>query len=301
MGYWGSGLYSNDYALDLRSTIGALARLPLPDDQLLEMLVEMEKPDALKGQSPDYEVFWLTAAQQFARKGIDSKIARERALSILAECEGELLQEWRPAAVEKLVSEIRLRPDRPRKTLKSPQPFLFEVGDLFVFPTRQGKPPNTYFPSWEAEKVWVKRPGAETMRDGHFIRWEPDGWGAALVIHRAHALGYLAYYQLLTHAHAFGDKPTLDQLLDSSIWAPRRPGTFPKTHYKRMRLESVGRIGLDERKVAPLLHPERSSISRAIQDICFINDMSVLPTSSAMDPEATYPNAIANLESITKR
>ena len=36
MGAWGSGLYSSDFALDVRSAVKAVARLPLPLDKLLE-------------------------------------------------------------------------------------------------------------------------------------------------------------------------------------------------------------------------------------------------------------------------
>ena len=38
MGVWGAGLYSGDFAMDLRSTIGAVARLPFDNDKLLDIL-----------------------------------------------------------------------------------------------------------------------------------------------------------------------------------------------------------------------------------------------------------------------
>ena len=42
MGVWGAGLYSGDFALDLRSTIRAVARLPYDGDKLVEILCETE-------------------------------------------------------------------------------------------------------------------------------------------------------------------------------------------------------------------------------------------------------------------
>ena len=35
MGRWGTGLYSGDFAMDLRSTIRAVARLPFSADRLV--------------------------------------------------------------------------------------------------------------------------------------------------------------------------------------------------------------------------------------------------------------------------
>jgi hypothetical protein len=38
MGAWGVGLYSTDFAVDLRGTVGAVSRLPFEGDGLLEIL-----------------------------------------------------------------------------------------------------------------------------------------------------------------------------------------------------------------------------------------------------------------------
>ena len=42
MGTWGTGLCSGDLAMDLRSTIAAVARLPFEGDRLAEILCETE-------------------------------------------------------------------------------------------------------------------------------------------------------------------------------------------------------------------------------------------------------------------
>ena len=70
MGVWGSGLYSGDFALDLRSTIGAVCRLPFDSDRLLEVLCESEPDAAFDGNNEDHTTFWLLVADQFARRGI---------------------------------------------------------------------------------------------------------------------------------------------------------------------------------------------------------------------------------------
>ena len=38
MGVWATGLYAGDFALDLRSTIAAVAKLPFDGGRLLEIL-----------------------------------------------------------------------------------------------------------------------------------------------------------------------------------------------------------------------------------------------------------------------
>jgi hypothetical protein len=42
MGAWGTGLYSGDFAMDLRGTIAAISRLPFDGDRLAEILCESE-------------------------------------------------------------------------------------------------------------------------------------------------------------------------------------------------------------------------------------------------------------------
>jgi hypothetical protein len=49
MGTWGVGLYAGDFAMDLRSTIGAVACLPFDSDRLVEILCESEPTAASSG------------------------------------------------------------------------------------------------------------------------------------------------------------------------------------------------------------------------------------------------------------
>src|SRR5689334_3726173 len=83
MGEWGAGLYSGDFAADLRSAVSAVARLPLEPDELVRALIDTEPAAANHAGDPDHTTFWLILADQFARRGIVSKPAHERALAIL--------------------------------------------------------------------------------------------------------------------------------------------------------------------------------------------------------------------------
>ena len=84
MGAWGVGLYSSDLALDLRTTIGAISRLPFEPVELLRLLCESEPGASGAPENADHTVFWLTAADQFAKRGLDCPEARERALAIIS-------------------------------------------------------------------------------------------------------------------------------------------------------------------------------------------------------------------------
>jgi len=83
MGVWSTGLYSGDFALDLRSTIKAIARLPYDGDKLVEILCGTEPAAANSPEDEDHTTFWLVAADQFAKRGIVSDRAREAALKIV--------------------------------------------------------------------------------------------------------------------------------------------------------------------------------------------------------------------------
>src|SRR5205814_6183713 len=85
MGAWGTGLYSGDFAMDLRGTIRAVARLPFSADRLVDVLCDAEPGAARSSVDYDHTVFWLVVADQFAKRGIDSPRARETALSIIDE------------------------------------------------------------------------------------------------------------------------------------------------------------------------------------------------------------------------
>ena len=83
MGAWGTGLYSGDFAMDLRGIIGAVARLPFAADHLVDVLCDTEPGAAKNLDDPDHTVFWLVTADQFWKRGIDCPRARESALSII--------------------------------------------------------------------------------------------------------------------------------------------------------------------------------------------------------------------------
>lgn len=83
MGVFGTGLYSGDFAMDLRSAVSAVARLPFDGDRLADILCESEPTTANKPDDEDYTLFWLVLADQFVKRAIVCNRVRDRALAII--------------------------------------------------------------------------------------------------------------------------------------------------------------------------------------------------------------------------
>src|SRR5438874_2664477 len=83
MGVWGSGLYSGDFALDLRATIGAVVRLPFDPDRLVDILCESEPTAANDLQDEEHTTFWLIVADQFAKRGMVCDRVSAKAVEII--------------------------------------------------------------------------------------------------------------------------------------------------------------------------------------------------------------------------
>src|SRR5262245_52575612 len=115
MGVWGTGLYSGDFAMDLRSTVGAVVRLPFDTDRLVDILCETDPAAANDPRDEEHTTFWLVLADQFAKRGIASGRVREKALGIVAASEDIAMLEklgMKPADIRKrrrLLEEIRAR------------------------------------------------------------------------------------------------------------------------------------------------------------------------------------------------
>src|SRR5262245_16377134 len=115
MGVWGTGLYSGDFAMDLRSTVGAVVRLPFETDRLVEILCETEPAAAKDPSNEEHTTFWLILADQFAKRGIASDRVRETALSIIDTSGDTAMLEklgMKPADIRKrrtLLDELRAR------------------------------------------------------------------------------------------------------------------------------------------------------------------------------------------------
>jgi hypothetical protein len=283
MGVWGSGLYSGDFAGDLRAAIRAVSRLPFEADRLVEILSSIEPGAANNSDDDDHTTFWLVAADQFAKRGIACERVRDKALQIIdSGSDLDLLTRLgmspnlltqRAKVLADLRVRVELTPDgKARPTLKKPQPLLMQVGDVLAYPTSQGKCINSYYPSKE-----------------RISNWKQDGWGIAIVVDVGRAFDYLAWYRHITPLGALGTKPDAEIIASLAPWILRRPGTCSSVHFKRMELENIGRVAVDSAKVYTFFPEMKPGTYQAINDISIANELSVkasgwTPSSDAASP-----------------
>ena len=270
MGFWGAALYSGDFALDLRAAAAAVARLPLDDDALLAALKASEPQAAENPDDPDHTIFWLVAADQFARRGVFPEEALRRARAIIADG-GDLARlqalgagpadlRKRAAKLEEIRAALDAREPKARRTLAAPQPFVMRPGEVFVYPTSRGRPINPYFKS----KTLVPN-------------WSQDGWGTAVVVSAERAFDYLAWYRVMTLDGAREAPPELAALWGEPRWVVRAPGTCSPLHMRRMELARIGEVALDAAALEPLYAKLPSGRSAAVSDISLANNLSVGP------------------------
>jgi hypothetical protein len=289
MGVWSVGLYAGDFAIDLRGTIAAVARLPFDGDRLAEILCEAEAGAANNSDDEDFTVFWLILADQFAKRGIASVRVAEKALTIIDDGSDLALAEKLGARGADLVrrqgvlAELRARltavsqVTRPRKVLNKPQPFLFETGEVLVYPTSDGKCINPYFRS------------KELMRG-----WRQDGWSAVLIVERGRAFDFLTWYRPLTVVAALAQRPALEALLGEVAWTLRRPGTCSQVHLKRIELESIGCMAIDHDKLVSAFPPLPRGTAAAVSDISIANQLDVGPDAAHLIAKPGQPGGFTH-------
>lgn len=78
MGTWGPGLYSNDMAADLRPMVSGALKLPLPIDDIVDLIARQEPEIALDPDDEDHTAFWLVVADLVWKSGDRSERALPR-------------------------------------------------------------------------------------------------------------------------------------------------------------------------------------------------------------------------------
>jgi len=275
VGVWGAGLSSGDFAMDLRSTVRAVARLPFESGQLIEILCEQEPPPS----DEQHSRFWLVIADQFAKRGIASDRVREKALGIIDRGEDlAMLEKLGMGASDlkkrrKMLEELRARvaapaaAGKPRTVLKKRQDLLMSVGEVFVYPTCAGRCRNPYFASKEDDRYGTAS-----------AAWEQDGWSAMVIVNCGRAFEFLSWYRPLTVAMATAEKPTWESLRRSEVlWRLTRPGTSTPLHFQRMEFEKIGTWAIDQEKLRPAFPGMKPGTSAAVDDISLANGLNVGP------------------------
>jgi hypothetical protein len=271
MGAWGIGLYASDFALDLRATVGAVARLPLDEDKLVAAICAAEETAAENPADEDHTVFWLVLADQFEKRSIFSARVREKALAIIdggkdAEMMGKLgLQpadlRKRAAKLAELRARILAQPtvSKPRKTMTGPAPYVFEVGGVYAYPIRGGEPINPYLSAKQFNRS----------------EWQAQGFGLMLVITRARAFDYLPWYNAATALEAVASIPDRTKLLGEIRWGQPIYGTCNPPHFRNMELTELGVFPLDRARIDHFFPHLAPGTVYAVQDISIANKMEI--------------------------
>jgi len=278
VGVWGTGLYSGDFAMDLRSSISAVARLPFDSDRLLDILCETEPAAANNRNDEDHSIFWLIVADQFAKRAIACDRARDKALAIIESGADLAMQErlgMDPPGLRKrrkVLEEVRARitapslGSRPRTVLKKPQALLMDVGDVFVYPTFGGRCINPYYASRELDRLGTMAPS-----------WQQDSWSAMVIVDRGRAFDFLSWYRPLTITMATVQKATLVELRGEVLWRLARAGTCSALHFKRMEFEEIGVLPVDNDELRQAFPNMRPGTRQAVEDISISNGLSIGP------------------------
>ena len=286
MGVWGTGLYSGDFALDLRGSIKAVLRLPFDADKLLELLSDLEPSAANDPQNEDHSTFWMVVADQFAKAGIQSKRVREKALHIIdSGTDLAMLTKLGMDAADlkkraKMLTSLReflsapSRTVRPRKVLKKPQTLVFSPGDVLIYPTSLGRCRTKISERFQLVPVW-----------------QQDAWDAAIIMDTGLAFDFLAWYLPLVLDSPLGEKPDLDGIRSARNWSLRRPGTCSAADIRTLGLEKIGTLPLDREKVRRAFPNTRVGTRAAIENLSIGRDLSAAHHASAVYVNRTaFPN-----------
>ncbi|MBV9016937.1 MAG: hypothetical protein JO058_14895 [Alphaproteobacteria bacterium] len=271
MGAWGVGLYSGDFAQDLKSTISAVCRLPLPEERLVDAICDTESSAAADPANEDHTIFWLVLADQFEKRRIFCERVRRTALSIIdggkdaatMEALGMTPADTRKRAAKLVELRARLlaQPEASpeRKTIKSPEPYVFDLYGVYAYPICGGEPINPY------------------MTAKHFDRaaWHPDGIGLMMVVSRARAFGYLAWYVAVKATESM--PAVLDRAVVAATvrWAAPFYGTCNPMHFRKLELSEVGVFNLDPARVDHFFPHLAAGNVYAVKDISIANRMKI--------------------------
>jgi hypothetical protein len=238
MGKWSPGLYGNDVTADLKTVMRDLVRLPLTGDELVQQAMSMfAGPTDTHDEM--YTSFCLALADQAHVYGLDAPSLYLKAREIAA-CgadveihrqlgmpEGDLRR--RQQEIRKLIERIS-RPNpkpRNRRLLEEPETYLFEEGDMVIYPTQAGQAINPYFP--------------KRLLDG----WARDNWGGFVVWGRDRIYGYLAAYLIAVLPPLGPMTPEISGIGDERDFAcVAELVHIPPTHPRRMQLKQIGRFAI---------------------------------------------------------
>lgn len=260
MGTWGTGLYQNDTAEDLKPLIGQLLRLPMSEDAIVDIVVAEVADDE------DATDIWLILADQFEKKGVVHQPTFGRALNLIERgvditrlrgldmSDGDLAK--RQTVLNGLAARLH-DPKKavPRKTMTKPKPIPVASGDVVAYPVdAKGGPVNPYF-----SPALVKKFG-----------FTADGWCVTQVVQTGHEFGYLPWIAVLTSHPKFADRPSMGDVDVAKFSRQPEFGTLSPQHFKKMGMEKIG-VAPIPADLAAARHGAHTARSVALSDVSVSN------------------------------
>ncbi len=236
MGSWGTGLYQNDSAADVKMVFADLSRRPTDTATLVAEVLEKLAPEG----EEEADV-WLAFADLLHLHALDHPEVMTRARALIET--GEDLEVKRslgmsPRDLEKrakVLEEVLARWSAPhpkpkkRKATPAPEPFLLEVGEVWTFPAMHHA----------ARPFHVK--------EADPAGFTPDGWGAFAVADRFHSEGYRASYLFILAVAGGAARPDLEALRRApvqdctfAISGPPQSWTYPMIFAARLAKRKQG-------------------------------------------------------------
>ena len=143
MGAWGTGILSDDLAMDIRREYSVLLSVGKRDEEAEEMLINYYA-SILNCNDPDEDVFWFSLALCEWKKGRLSLAVKEKALSALNS--GRDLERWNTAGNEKNYKKRKKTLSELKETLLSPMP-----------PAKKIKKPTVHHCPWKVGSLLAYR------------------------------------------------------------------------------------------------------------------------------------------------
>lgn len=260
MGRWGSGLYANDTAADLRPLVSTALKLPRPIGEIVDLVVDREALIACDLDHEDHTTFWLVLADRIWTSGDRSERVFSKAIDIIVEgrdlrmcqrlgmTEADLRK--RAQALEALRKRLEtIHEGATRTTLAKPKTQLFRVGDVLTVPIdEQGEPANPYFSAKHLDQTFT-----------------PVSAKSCVIVEVGRAFGFFPWYRPLVQR--FEDGRPIDE------WAVMHPGTISPSHRKKMGLVVRTRVDLSPAWMASRASQWAPGDSFAVSDISMANSL----------------------------
>lgn len=276
MGTWGTALFANDNASDIREDFKTIARAPWDGARILDYLLQ-RFPAGTDPRDDDYTDVNLAIADLFWQYGIKHQDAFERAgkivddgddleaKRILGMAEAELNE--RRKVLEELRDKWRKPNPKPRlrRMLIAAEPFLFEAGACLVYPTSQGQVINPYVTEKSRTAFDASNP------------WRQDGWGTAIILRTYRRYDVFARYLVAILDYAGSFKPELAEFRGFNILhASTDDGPAMRAHcvrtsaqqMKRMRVQTAGRMDVYADRIARHFNLDAPPLSLGENDFC---------------------------------